>query len=96
VYVQKKSCSTSCGGSCVCGCSAVAVAVAVKPLLAGFREGTVAVVTEDRILAVKRDSPIDDIGGGWKMFARLWWRARGELLINRQTDPGICSCENWA
>jgi hypothetical protein len=47
VYVQKKwSCSFSIFGSCCFS------PLTVKPRLTGFLGGTVAVVTEDRILAI--------------------------------------------
>ena len=51
VYVQKKwSCSFSNFGSC---CSS---ALTVKPRDAGLFEGTVAVATEDRMIAAVRDN----------------------------------------
>jgi hypothetical protein len=72
--------------------------VAVRPLLVGFREGTVAVVTEDRILAVK----VNQFnwwygGGGWKTSARLGGvRVESSCLINCLDRPWICRCENAA
>lgn len=76
VYVQKKwSCSFSNFGSC---CSS---ALTVKPRGAGFFEGTVAVETEDRMVAAVRDNCRFRVGSGgaelevW--FVEYAWRTLG-------------------